>query len=172
MCIRYTSTYPCRHVKSRYELCNKAKASNLLHIGIGGKRADKTHCEDITNTIKEEANLEETCGSTCLTKPYRCNSCGSAKQLGWRCNACHAVRDASVLTWSACACPKHSCPENVLGKPFCDRCLASCIPPGKMVTWKCHSCGSAERSYSSEKDTECAKCLHVRCGECKFPCLG
>ncbi|KAI1827630.1 hypothetical protein F4861DRAFT_328542 [Xylaria intraflava] len=162
MCIRYVSTYPCSHTRSRWELCSKAKAGNLLRLGKPG-----FHCED--SVRKNEApDLQDSCGSTCLTRPYKCNNCDSEKkQLGWRCVDCNGMWNSSVLTWMPCQCPKHPCPETILGAAFCVACLNACVPKGPKIDWRCHGCKSFNQTYPSEM--ECKKCLHTRCGECNSP---
>ncbi|GAW26056.1 hypothetical protein SAMD00023353_2000770 [Rosellinia necatrix] len=164
MCQQYSSTYPCGHTKTRWELCKKAKAANLLRIGKaetpcqasgGGGGAKKS----------EPADLNETCGSTCLTKPYKCNKCDSTRaQTAWACADCHGLRDGAVLTWAPCQCPRHACPAKVLGAYFCRGCLDACVPRGSTLAWAC-CCGSMNRTYAG--DMECGKCLHVRCGKCR-----
>ncbi|KAI1818655.1 hypothetical protein GGS20DRAFT_528128 [Poronia punctata] len=157
MCIRHISTYPCGHTKSHYTICAKAKTTSMLRLG-------PKQCTDTLVTKREPPNLQETCGSTCLTKPYQCKTCGSEKELTWHCQKCGTLRANSVTVWNVCTCPKHICGEAVLGRPFCKSCREKCVPAGPMITWKCHACGKAVRSYPNER--ECGKCLHVRCREC------
>ncbi|GAW23244.1 hypothetical protein ANO14919_127960 [Xylariales sp. No.14919] len=160
MCIGYVSVYPCGHTKSRWELCNKVKAANLLRLGQHGGPCSGSTRQNVP------PDLEDSCGSTCLTKPYQCNKCGSQKkQLAWRCVDCNALRDPSVLTWNPCQCPKHQCAETVVGASFCEKCLDACVPKGPKLQWICHACGSVTRTYADEM--ECTECLHVRCGKCK-----
>ncbi|KAI0449847.1 hypothetical protein F5B21DRAFT_29246 [Xylaria acuta] len=121
MCIQYVSKYPCEHIKARWELCSKAKAANLLRLGKPGSPCDRSAKKD------EPPNLQETCGSTCLTRPYRCNKCNSPrKQLAWHCTDCKAIRDNSVRTWGPCECPRHLCGESVIGTSLCKRCVVEC----------------------------------------------
>ncbi|KAI8950109.1 hypothetical protein F4801DRAFT_362325 [Xylaria longipes] len=122
MCIQYDSTYPCGHVKSRWELCNRAKAVNLLRLG-----KPNTPCDRITKKV-ETADLSDICGSPCLSRPYQCNKCNSPqKQLAWLCVDCKSLRDNNVLVWDACECSRHICSESVLGTSLCKRCLDECM---------------------------------------------
>ncbi|KAI1296424.1 hypothetical protein F5Y03DRAFT_293295 [Xylaria venustula] len=160
MCFQYISRYPCGHTKSRWELCNKAKAANLLRFG-----RSETACD---NSVKksEAPDLQDSCGAMCLTRPYKCNKCDSQKkQLAWHCSDCGHLRDETVLMWYPCSCPKHRCSEAVLGTPFCKQCLDRCVPKGRMLKWLCHACGSLAHTFPTEM--ECPKCLHIRCGKCK-----
>ncbi|KAI0441669.1 hypothetical protein F4803DRAFT_410355 [Xylaria telfairii] len=124
MCICYESAYPCGHKKSRWELCNKAKASSLLRLGKPAPPCDRSAKKE------EPANLDETCGSTCLTRPYKCNQCNSPrKQLAWRCTDCKGLRDNTVQVWSPCPCPSHPhpCGESMIGASLCKKCLNECL---------------------------------------------
>ncbi|KAI1160853.1 hypothetical protein F5B18DRAFT_489652 [Nemania serpens] len=159
MCIKLVSTYPCGHAKSRWELCGKARATKLLRLG---------NSEPCAKTIrKDEApDLQDSCGSTCLAKPWKCNKCASQrKQLAWRCADCSAVRDNTVSTWSPCECPRHVCHNAILDSHFCGACRDRCLPKGSMLTWTCHACGSLARTYPTEM--ECGQCFHMRCGKCR-----
>ncbi|KAI0551825.1 hypothetical protein F4679DRAFT_538025 [Xylaria curta] len=118
MCYQYNSTYPCGHTKTRWELCKPAKAANML------RRKDRP-CDKIVKK-DESPNLEETCGSTCLSTPYKCNKCGSPKQLMWRCSNCKALRNNSVQVYRPCPCPSHLCGESVIDTPLCKKCLDGC----------------------------------------------
>ncbi|KAI0111184.1 hypothetical protein GGR51DRAFT_69014 [Nemania sp. FL0031] len=143
------------------ELCKKAKATKLLRVG-----KSEHPCE---NRLRKEeaADLEDACPSTCLTRPYKCNKCGSQrKQLTWRCSDCHGLRANNVLTWNKCQCPKHPCGETLLGAPLCKKCSEGCSPSGPTIKWICHVCKSISQLYAF--GLECEKCLHQRCGTCKF----
>lgn len=159
MCVTWSSKYPCGHTKTRHSPCGKAQAVNFLRC-----TAKPSFCS--TMKKKDELpDLQASCGSMCLTKPYKCNKCDSPqKQLMWRCVDCDALRDNSVAVWAPCQCPKHHCPEAVLEAHFCQKCLGECVPRGPILKWKCHSCKAEVQTYPTEM--ECAKCLHVRCGKC------
>ncbi|KAI1345407.1 hypothetical protein F5Y01DRAFT_309081 [Xylaria sp. FL0043] len=159
MCIKYTSSYPCKHRKSWWEFCSKAKAAKLLRIGNPG-----TPCEKVA-TKEVAPDLSDSCGSTCLTKPWQCGKCSSQKkQLSWRCADCYSLRDDTVLVWTPCQCPKHQCGESALGKSFCRQCSDVCVPKGPILKWVCHACGSLTRTFATEMECQC---LHIRCGKCK-----
>ncbi|KAI0521736.1 hypothetical protein F5B22DRAFT_549260 [Xylaria bambusicola] len=160
MCIQYVSRYPCGHIKSRWDICNKSKAVNILWPGKHELSCDKSV------RMYENPDLQDSCGSTCLTKPYKCNKCGSSrKQLAWRCADCNTLRDSEVQVWEPCRCPKHRCAKAALGASFCNHCMEACVPRGPVMKWLCHRCGSPARTHAGEM--ECQKCLHSRCGKCK-----
>ncbi|KAI0391905.1 hypothetical protein F5Y17DRAFT_460404 [Xylariaceae sp. FL0594] len=129
MCIRRISHYPCGHIKTSFDLCAKARATNLLLPS--SKNKANTPCDGKHQTIKLEVpDLQDTCGSACLTRPWKCSRCPSTRRnLGWTCSDCGGLRDKNVKTWCACACPAHrpiACPENVLGGGVCAGCRTRC----------------------------------------------
>lgn len=159
MCVTWYSKYPCGHTKTRRERCGKAQATNFLRCGV-----KPSYCST-TKKKEETPDLEASCGSTCLAKPYKCSKCDSPrKQLMWRCVDCWALRDSSVPVWAPCQCPKHQCPEAVLEAHFCQMCLGRCVPRGPLLRWTCHNCEASVQTYPTEM--ECGKCLHARCGKC------
>ncbi|KAI1505950.1 hypothetical protein F5X99DRAFT_175960 [Biscogniauxia marginata] len=167
MCVDRISTYPCGHTKVKLVYCRKAKAANLLRV-----RKPNTHC-GYTSTKQVEPDLEDSCGSTCLTKPYECLKCKSSrKQVSWRCADCGSVRDNDSLLWDSCQCPMHDCTELALGKggSICRKCLRDCVPGTPVLCWKCHACESPNRTWASEMI--CTACHHTRCGKCRalFSC--
>ncbi|KAI1432514.1 hypothetical protein GGR50DRAFT_706560, partial [Xylaria sp. CBS 124048] len=153
MCVEYVSTYPCSHTRSRWEYCGKAKTSSLLRLSKPG-----SPCED--SAVKNEPpNLQDSCGSTCLTRPYKCSQCGSPKkQLCWRCVDCGALRDRAVEMWKPCVCSRHVCSETVIGDIFCESCSERCEPSGPQLKWMCHTCGAINQTHAG--DVECRSCLH------------
>ncbi|KAI1177847.1 hypothetical protein F4777DRAFT_166802 [Nemania sp. FL0916] len=159
MCLQYRMTYPCGHVKSRWELCPKGKAKNLL---LFSKTA---HCHDSIRKT-EAPDLQDGCGGACLTRPWKCNKCTSEKkQTAWHCTDCNSIRDNSVSTWHHCRCPKHACPEITFHPHFCRKCADKCLPNGPILDWRCCSCEGPVRTFASEM--ECHRCFHKRCGHCK-----
>ncbi|KAI5924601.1 hypothetical protein F4810DRAFT_131814 [Camillea tinctor] len=164
MCIDFISTYPCGHIKSRSEYCMKAKASNLLRMGKPDANCNETFIVNV------EPDLEDGCGSTCLTKPYKCLRCESPKkQVRWRCSSCESLRDSNSFVWDSCQCPCNNrhCREITLGKSpsLCEKCVANCVPSFPMLSWKCHSCEAPNLSLASEM--VCSTCSHKRCGSCR-----
>ncbi|OTA96788.1 hypothetical protein M434DRAFT_361897 [Hypoxylon sp. CO27-5] len=182
-CVRYDATYPCGHQIFTYEFCNKAKAINLLKPG------KPTLC--LTYAVEEILpNLEESCGSTCLTRPFQCSSCGAAKQVGWRCSRCPFIRGPDTEVWSTCTCSKHNCYRLAVGKygkALCTRCrLGACVRSARkrsrgmaMCTsnlyWRCHKCD--RKRCTPANLMKCGSpgvdgCDHIRCGDCRafFKC--
>ncbi|KAH9897119.1 hypothetical protein F4778DRAFT_244974 [Xylariomycetidae sp. FL2044] len=172
MCINIHSTYPCGHTKTRWELCQKAKVLNAVRVG-----QPNTPCGTIRGTKQEEPDLEDTCGSTCLTRPFQCSQCEHGKkEVGWRCSKCSSMRDSSCLLWDVCRChnPKQHdscCGRMALGRgtesAICDPCLQGCVIGVKRLSWKCHGCGWLNRTPGAAM--VCGNeggCAHRRCGKC------
>ncbi|KAI6086494.1 hypothetical protein F4821DRAFT_238371 [Hypoxylon rubiginosum] len=181
-CIKYIAIYPCGHELATFECCTIAKAKSLL------KRGPPTPCASYS-TWKVSPDLQETCGSTCLTKPFQCRHCGADKQVSWRCSQCNILRDPDTPVWDLCACPRLRCSELVLGKPgaaLCGTCeTGACVvkspadreremrrPTGMMnsdnrtvsaLSWKCHQCARLNRTPANAMVCECK---HQRCGHC------
>ncbi|KAI0839418.1 hypothetical protein F5Y06DRAFT_22103 [Hypoxylon sp. FL0890] len=177
-CVRYFAIYPCGHKLTTWEYCSKAKAKGLL------KRGPPTPC--LTHTSEEILpDLEDTCGSTCLTMPFQCTRCGAAKQVGWRCSRCQYLRGPQTQVWSTCTCPKHNCLELALGKRgegLCKPCQSGvCVrAPGAksqaksigtpVLHWKCHKC--SRMRCTPANSMKCSSpgvegCDHTRCGDCR-----
>ncbi|KAI1765709.1 hypothetical protein GGR53DRAFT_489429 [Hypoxylon sp. FL1150] len=177
-CIKYVAVYPCGHKLAAFECCTIAKTKSLL------KRGPPTPCASYS-TWEVTPDLQDTCGSTCLTKPFQCRHCGADKQVSWRCSQCHILRDPETLVWDLCACPKQRCNELVLGKSgsaLCNKCeTGSCAKsaderekrrPTEMMkssrsvsalSWKCHHCTRLNRTPANAMVCECR---HQRCGHC------
>ncbi|KAI0192762.1 hypothetical protein F4808DRAFT_442679 [Astrocystis sublimbata] len=125
MCVEYSSTYPCGHVKVRHEICGRAKAANMLRFG-----KPPPPCNNIVKS-QEAPDLRENCGSTCLTRPYQCTRCGQQKNVSWFCSngKCKALRDNHCQVHYPCPCTRHphgGCRESVVGRLFCKNCLDKC----------------------------------------------
>ncbi|XXH02196.1 hypothetical protein Hte_008564 [Hypoxylon texense] len=188
-CMRYFAVYPCGHELEIWEYCGIAKAKNLL------KRGPPTVCASYADR-KVSPDLEDTCGSTCLTKPFLCRICGADKQVSWRCSRCHVLRNPETLIWDICSCPGHRCTELALGKSgaaVCNHCEAGLCsirlpnekfrpnytagtdtgPPVPVLSWKCHLCSGNNRTPANAMAcTRSGGCRHQRCGQCKplFDC--
>ncbi|KAI5860994.1 hypothetical protein GGS23DRAFT_598877 [Durotheca rogersii] len=129
MCVEFFAKYPCGHVRSTWEYCNKAKARGYLRRESW--RAP-TPCNPPAKRKPLAADLQDTCGAGCLARVWECRACGAARQFGWRCGACANLRTAECPAWDACACRMHDplwCHEIVLGtagKTLCARCRRDC----------------------------------------------
>ncbi|KAI4866516.1 hypothetical protein F4820DRAFT_250418 [Hypoxylon rubiginosum] len=178
-CMRYFAVYPCGHELTTWEYCGVAKAKNLL------KRGPPTACASYTDW-QVSPDLEDTCGSTCLTKPFQCRHCGADKQVSWRCSRCNILRDPETFIWDLCRCRGHMCTGVGVGKPgaaLCKRCAAgSCsVRSGDhypsnaamaeramaVLNWKCHNCSRLNRTPADAMVCGGAGgCQHKRCGIC------
>ncbi|OTA98164.1 hypothetical protein M426DRAFT_120580 [Hypoxylon sp. CI-4A] len=179
-CVKYYALYPCGHERITWELCSKAKARRFLKPGPAV--ACKSYS---TKTIPPD--LEETCGSTCLTWPFQCEHCGFAKQVGWRCSRCNYLRGPDTPVWTLCSCKRHVCDHLAVGtqaKALCEACRKrTCAPletpdkPGvagrgkpripketPLLNWKCSRCSRKNRTLA---DAMLCVCGHGRCGHCK-----
>ncbi|KAI1212027.1 uncharacterized protein F4807DRAFT_385746 [Annulohypoxylon truncatum] len=185
-CILYYAFYPCGHQSSEWIYCPIAKAKNLL------RRGPPKACDSHT-PIEIAPDLEDTCGSTCLTQPYQCTNCGSPKQVGWRCSRCQCKRTKNAPVWEPCVCPNpnHNCPRFALrkrGQALCTPCRSgACIStsptgpqlkskPMPVLHWKCHMC--SKNNSTPANNMRCGSprgtdgCGHTRCGKCRalFSC--
>ncbi|KAI0376935.1 hypothetical protein F5Y04DRAFT_292277 [Hypomontagnella monticulosa] len=147
-CINSYSIYPCGHEYNTWEYCAKAKARNLLSCG-------PPTCCPSRKRIMVPPNLEETCGSTCLTRPFQCGHCGAPKQLGWRCARCHYLRGMGTWLWDQCpGCLELGPLDPKFG--LCGKCKRGRGPSGRSLpcldkakpalSWKCHKCARAVRT--------------------------
>ncbi len=124
MCQDKISLYPCGHSRSVREYCKKAKRNNIIRIG-----QPDTHCGTLGSRIAKP-DLEESCGSACLTIPWQCSGCDpEMKQVGWRCKSCGRIRDNTCLLWNLCYCSRDHCSSLVLGNghEICKMCLNNCV---------------------------------------------
>ncbi|KAI0894303.1 hypothetical protein F4806DRAFT_119039 [Annulohypoxylon nitens] len=182
-CTLFYAFYPCGHQSSEWAYCSKAKAKNLLKCG------HPKACSSY-RAVEVEPDLEDTCGSTCLTQPYQCTSCGSPKQVGWKCSRCQAKRTKDSPVWEPCNCPNpdHDCAHFALGKKgnnaVCKPCLTGACalgaPPPRHKTpvlqWRCHRC--SQDNSTPANNMKCGGprgangCGYTRCGKCRalFSC--
>ncbi|KAI1407534.1 hypothetical protein F5Y13DRAFT_174630 [Hypoxylon sp. FL1857] len=182
-CTQYFAIYPCGHKLTTWEYCGKAKAKGLLKLGPPIPCSTRT-------SVQISPDLEDTCGSTCLTMPFQCSHCGASKQLGWKCSRCKYLRNRYTLAWSTCTCRKHNCLElglGTFGKALCEQCrTGACTQaPGTkpkrphkdtpLLFWKCHKC--SRKHCTPATSMKCGGpgldgCGHARCGDCRalFEC--
>ncbi|KAI2470715.1 heterokaryon incompatibility protein-domain-containing protein [Annulohypoxylon bovei var. microspora] len=165
-CILYYAFYPCGHQSSKWIYCPKAKAKSFLKCG------PQTACDTYTS-IETAPDLEDTCGSTCLTQPYQCTRCGASKQVGWRCSRCNHLRSKDSPVWDPCNCPNpnHNCPHLALGKKgqaVCEHCrngtCASVTGVKAQVRAKPTPVPAALMDVAIPDVADAKRCFHVSAG--------